>query len=120
MSSTRRFNCRQAGDLIVADHPGGSFSSGRLSDQTLPENNVAKQTVSLDALAQLHLVPSTEPSLPTTGEVGDLFLVYVEPKVKTRLAASAAQLWVCTQVLENVPYWERVQMGVATAGGTLL
>jgi kumamolisin len=112
----------QAGEFLPAAPaaPGGSFSSGRLNDQVIPGARTP-QTVGLDALAQLHLVPSTDARLPVIGQIGDLFLVYVQIKgERVRANTANAQLWLCTRVVNNIPQWEQVQLGVSTPGGTAL
>jgi kumamolisin len=112
----------QAGQTLPASPsaPGGCFSSGRLSDQAL--HGATVQTVSLDAAAQLRLVPSTDATLPKTGQIGDLFFVYVDVDQASPVtrAAFGAQLWICTYVDKGLAYWERVQLGTQVAGGSKL
>ena len=53
--------------------PGGIFSSGQLQEVLIAEGP-ASQKLSVHALAQLRLIPSTNPKLPVTGRLGDLYV----------------------------------------------
>jgi kumamolisin len=108
----------QAGEFLppAAAAPGGVFSSGRLQDLGLFRD--PPQTVSLDSLPQLRLVPSVGTKLPVTAQVGDLFLVVHQASDAT----FPAQLFICTALstfaAEPVPQWQQVQMGAPIPGGT--
>jgi kumamolisin len=121
----------QAGRFLppAAADPGGVFSSGRLHDQALdpaiPPNKALltpPQTVSLDSLPQLRLVPSVHAQLPATAEVGDFFLVWVPVHTVdiTFVGFGGAQLFVCTGVFDDVAQWQQVTMGSPIKGGTTL
>lgn len=108
----------QAGEFLppAPAAPGGVFSSGRLRDLGLFRD--PPQTVSLDSLPQLRLVPSVGTKLPVTAQVGDLFLVVHQASDATL----PARLFVCTALstfaAEPVPQWQQVQMGAPIPGGT--
>jgi kumamolisin len=96
--------------------PGGVFSSGRLSDQQLGKGGVQTplETFSLDSLPQLRLIPSTNNTLPTVGQIGDLFVVVPVHSDATPVAS----LFVCTAVHNTgAPRWQQVQLGPSLAGG---
>jgi kumamolisin len=97
--------------------PGGSFSSGRLHDQKMP-GAVLPQTVSLDSLAQLRLIPSTVGTLPAIARIGDLFLVFPPTPVGTTEVAAVAQLYLCTHIVKGVPQWQLVQLGAPLPGNS--
>jgi hypothetical protein len=82
--------------------PGGVFSSGQLQD-TVILGAQDPQEVSLDPLPQLRLIPSKRAVLPTTAEIGDFFLTFLEDPL-------GAQLWICTDIIGTTPQWQRVQM----------
>jgi hypothetical protein len=100
--------------------PGGSFSSGRLSDQRVP-GAVLPQTVSLDSLAQLRLIPSTTGSLPPIAKIGDLYLVYPPhhppPPVGGTQITVVAALFLCTHIVKGVPQWQPITLGAPVPGG---
>jgi Pro-kumamolisin, activation domain len=110
----------QAGVTLTAAvaAPGGVFSSGRLNDREMGKGaNVPLQTVGLDPLPQLRLVPSIGRKLPTIGEVGDLFLV--APALSDGVLR--ATLHVCTAVHSGgAPQWQQVLLGPSLPGGTIV
>jgi hypothetical protein len=96
--------------------PGGVFSSGRLSDQTLGRDPTAtpELTVSLDSSSQLRLIPSIGDKLLLAAHIGDLFLVI---STKGEDVASAA-LYICTgQHAGAAPQWQKVLLGPRLPGG---
>jgi hypothetical protein len=114
--------------------PGGVFSSGQLQDQAIGYilTTGSPQTVGLDSLAQVRLVPSVATgrvndvsvaTLPLTGRVGDLFLV-IPPQPAAGLFGPA-QLYICTAVVPwpgdganpAGPRWQLVQLGPLQRGG---
>ena len=106
----------QAGVTLpaAAAAPGGAFSSGRLNDRELGPGR-PQQTVSLDSLPQLRLIPSIGDKLPITAQVGDLFLVV---PVRSDAVLGAA-MFVCTAVhIGGTPQWQQVQLGPPLPGGT--
>jgi hypothetical protein len=108
----------QAGVTLTAAlaAPGGVFSSGRLNDREMGKGaNVPLQTVGLDPLPQLRLVPSIGRKLPAIGEVGDLFLV--APTLSDGVLR--ATLHVCNAVHSGgAPQWQQVLLGPSLPGGT--
>ncbi len=96
--------------------PGGVFSSGRLQDKGLFTD--PPQTVSIDPLPQLRLVPSVGATLPTVAQLGDLFLVIPGQGDNYE----SAQLYICTSLSPAaagaVPQWQQVQLGVSLPAGT--
>ena len=125
---------------IAVSPIGGVFGSGQLESQQIPLSGgsskvtgVMLQQVSRNAIAQLQLVPfvsfsdKNPPKLPTTGEIGALFLCVIATQQPTRdrPLKTAAQLWICTGYLQSeapghaIPQWQPVQLGVSSfAGGT--
>jgi hypothetical protein len=97
--------------------PGGSFSSGRLSDRKVP-GAVLPQTMSLDSLAQLRLIPSATGSLPPIARIGDLYLVFPPPPAGVPQTAVAAALFLCTHILKGVPQWQPISLGASMPGGS--
>jgi hypothetical protein len=119
---------------------GGVSSLGQLASQQIPlsggsgkATGVVLQQVSRNAFAQLQLVPfasfseKNPPKLPTTGEIGALFLCVIathQPTGDTPLR-TAAQLWICTGYVQDkatgnaLPQWQPVQLGLSSfTGGT--
>jgi kumamolisin len=97
--------------------PGGVFSSGRLSDQVLGKGSRKSlpETVSLDSLPQLRLIPSIKNTLPAVAQIGDLFLVVPVHSD----AVPNAQLYVCTaSYIGSAPQWQQVTLGTVLLGGT--
>jgi hypothetical protein len=130
-----------ASEEIAVSPIGGVFSSGQLGSQQIPLSSGSGKTrgavlqqVCRAAVAQLQLVPFVSLSdenaakLPTTGQIGDLFLCVIATHQATSDTPlkTAAQLWICTGYVQGasgkaIPQWQPVQMGVSPlAGGTAI
>jgi hypothetical protein len=76
--------------------------------------------VSLSNRSQIQLLPSKNQTLPTHAELGEIYFVMAEHGSKAESASVGflGQLWICTQILDELPVWQPVLLGVQQAGGT--
>lgn len=100
---------------------GGIFSSGWQSEQVV--GGASKpQRLGLNSIAQMRIDPSTNQALPTEAKLGDFYVVMrLGPRWAPTAASAFAEIWVCTTIVGDQPFWQRVQMASDfVAGGSPL
>jgi hypothetical protein len=80
------------------------------------------QRLGLNSIPQMRIVPSTNQTLPAEAKLGDFYLAMkIGPEWAPRTAETVAELWVCTTIVGNQPFWQRVQLASDfVAGGSPL
>jgi hypothetical protein len=80
------------------------------------------QRLGLNSIPQMRIVPSTNQTLPAEAKLGDFYLAMkIGPEWAPRTAEAVAELWVCTTIVGNQPFWQRVQLASDfVAGGSPL
>jgi hypothetical protein len=96
------FSPRQSRDESDPRSIGGVFSAGELQDTHIPGAD-GRHEVSIDALAQMQLIPSQSEKLPDTGRLGEMFL-----SIRGDLPA---RLFICTKFSGSTPMWQQVAIG---------
>ena len=100
---------------------GGIFSAGWQSEQVVGQI-ATPQRLGLNSIPQMRIVPSTNQTLPAEAKLGDFYLAMkIGPEWAPRTAEAVAELWVCTTIVGNQPFWQRVQLASDfVAGGSPL
>jgi hypothetical protein len=100
---------------------GGIFSAGWQSEQVVGQI-ATPQRLGLNSIPQMRIVPSTNQTLPAEAKLGDFYLAMkIGPEWAPRTAETVAELWVCTTIVGNQPFWQRVQLASDfVAGGSPL
>jgi hypothetical protein len=100
---------------------GGVFSAGWQSEQVVGQITTP-QRLGLNSIPQIRIVPSINQTLPAEAKLGDFYLAMkIGPEWAPKTTEAVAELWVCTTIVGNQPFWQRVQLASDfVAGGSPL
>jgi len=100
---------------------GGIFSAGWQSEQVVGAAT-KPQRLGLNSLPQMRIDPSTNQALPAEAKLGDFYVVMrIGPRWAPTTASALAEIWICTTIVGEQPFWQRVQLASDfVAGGSPL
>jgi hypothetical protein len=98
---------------------GGIFSAGWRGVEYLPPAKQV-QSVSLSNRPQIQLLPSTNQTLPTNGQLGEIYFVMAQQGSRAEKATLgfSGQLWICTKIIDETSFWQPVLLGKHEQGGS--
>jgi len=98
---------------------GGIFSAGWRTSADMPPAS-KPQVVSLSNRPQIQLLPSNNQTLPTDGQLGDMYFVMAKHGSDAEKATVGfrGQLWICTEISADKPVWQPVLLGDPRPAGS--